>query len=215
MFRLQSFEAHHTIVSRQQNVTINFFPDLSFVTLVFTSAFPSGRKHLLWNISWTSSAFLILKSAFTPFSFNIWSLPVFLWDSLVLLTGPTSVLTLNEHKLSLTWLMSFCVPDEGIYNTYVLDSDSTFGLLLHCAEKSKSSRYLSSLVLSRTEVPKPNVISYLREKLPQYDIDLEYMFPIRQTDCSQAVNSTLGNISNKKGSKKHPLKHAHDSNASN
>lgn len=98
--------------------------------------------------------------------------------------------------------------DEGIYNTFVLDTDyKSFGLLLHCAEKSGSTRYLSSLVLSRNQTLKANVISYLREKLPRYDIDLEYMFPMSQKDCQESPNL---NKSKKKLLKKHPLKHGHN-----
>lgn len=48
-------------------------------------------------------------------------------------------LFLNNSMLHLTRVFS----DEGIYNTYVLDSDYTsWALLLHCAEKSKVPRYL-------------------------------------------------------------------------
>lgn len=59
--------------------------------------------------------------------------------------------------------------DEGVYNTYILDSDyKSWALLMHCAEKSKSPRYLSSFIMSRERTLGPNVISYLREKLPRY-----------------------------------------------
>lgn len=51
----------------------------------------------------------------------------------------------------------------------MLDSDYTsWALLMHCAEKSKSPRYLSSFIMSREESLGVNVISYLREKLPKY-----------------------------------------------
>ncbi|XP_012283151.1 apolipoprotein D [Orussus abietinus] len=76
-------------------------------------------------------------------------------------------------------------PYEGVYNTYVLDSDyKSWALLMHCAEKSKSPRYLSSFIMSREPSLGINVISYLREKLPRYDIDLEYMFPMEQKNCT-------------------------------
>jgi len=39
---------------------------------------------------------------------------------------------------------------------------------MHCAEKSKSPRYLSSFIMSREANLGANVISYLREKLPRY-----------------------------------------------
>ncbi|KAK6627942.1 hypothetical protein RUM44_010424 [Polyplax serrata] len=100
---------------------------------------------------------------------------------------------------------------EGVYNTYVLDSDyQTFGLLLHCAEKTGSTRYLSSLVLSRSQTLKSNIINYLREKLPRYDIDLEYMFPVGQKNCGpdeiMKIPQSTGRTRSK-GGKKHPLKH--------
>lgn len=110
----------------------------------------------------------------------------------------------------------FFFSDEGIYNTYVLDSDyQSFGLLLHCAEKSGSTRYLSSLILSRNQSLKINIINYLREKLPRYDIDLEYMFPVAQKNCHgssqkkfpQTGNGSLKTKNNKGGNKKqNPLK---------
>lgn len=98
--------------------------------------------------------------------------------------------------------------DEGIYNTYILDTDyESWALIMHCAEKAKSTRYLSALLLSRERELGMNVINYLRwqfwmipnvyfssinsnvgflcyrEKLPQYDIDLSFMFPITQDNC--------------------------------
>ncbi|KPJ02409.1 hypothetical protein RR46_08206 [Papilio xuthus] len=57
---------------------------------------------------------------------------------------------------------------DGIYNTYVLDTEyKTWALLLHCAEQREGARYLSAFVLSRkTTLPK-NVMAYLRDKLPR------------------------------------------------
>lgn len=49
---------------------------------------------------------------------------------------------------------------------------------MHCAEKKRSSRYLSALMLSRTKTLGHNVKAFLREKLPQYNIDLEFMFDV-------------------------------------
>ncbi|KAJ6638967.1 hypothetical protein Bhyg_11705 [Pseudolycoriella hygida] len=73
---------------------------------------------------------------------------------------------------------------EGIYNTYVIDTDyKQWGLIMHCAEKTKSERYLSALLLSREPVLGMNVINFLREKLPRYDIDTSFMFPIDQENC--------------------------------
>ncbi|XP_053973992.1 apolipoprotein D [Hylaeus volcanicus] len=108
-------------------------------------------------------------------------------------------------------------PYEGIYNTYVLDSDyNSWALLMHCAEQSKSPRYLSSFIMSREESLGPNVISYLREKLPKYDIDLEYMFPMDQNQCNKTESSELDllippSIMSRKNyaARKHPLKKKH------
>lgn len=105
-------------------------------------------------------------------------------------------------------------PYEGVYNTYVLDSDyKSWALLMHCAEKSKSPRYLSSFIMSREASLGANVISYLREKLPRYDIDLEYMFPMDQTQCNKTDSSEDTFIpaltSAKRGYRRHPLKRKH------
>ncbi|XP_046609549.1 uncharacterized protein LOC124300002 isoform X1 [Neodiprion virginianus] len=107
---------------------------------------------------------------------------------------------------------------EGIYNTYVLDSDyKSWALLMHCAEKSKSPRYLSSFIMSRDPQLGVNVISYLREKLPRYDIDLEYMFPMSQENCT-TVDPGIGLLmpppvrvvsKRRNGGRRHPLKRKH------
>lgn len=58
--------------------------------------------------------------------------------------------------------------DEGVYNTYILDYDShDWSLLLHCAEKPKSPRYLTSLIMSKSPSLADNVINFLRDKLPK------------------------------------------------
>ncbi|KYM98756.1 PREDICTED: apolipoprotein D [Cyphomyrmex costatus] len=108
------------------------------------------------------------------------------------------------------------LPYEGVYNTYVLDSDyKSWALLMHCAEKSKSPRYLSSFIMSREASLGANVISYLREKLPRYDIDLEYMFPMDQKQCNKTDNSEdmlISAVAPAKRShitRKHPLKRKH------
>ncbi|XP_023713684.1 apolipoprotein D [Cryptotermes secundus] len=106
---------------------------------------------------------------------------------------------------------------EGVYNTYVLDSDyKSWALLLHCAEKSKSPRYLSSFIMSRQPILAPNVVTYLREKLPRYDIDLAYMFPMTQTNCSN-TNRESGLdrdtvryvIKQSESNRRHPMKRLH------
>ncbi|OXU25944.1 hypothetical protein TSAR_016650 [Trichomalopsis sarcophagae] len=109
------------------------------------------------------------------------------------------------------------LPYEGVYNTYVLDSDyKSWALLMHCAEKSKSPRYLSSFIMSREASLGNNVISYLREKLPRYDIDLEYMFPMDQTNCTMIdpyansfVPPTIVAAKRNYMQRRHPLKRKH------
>lgn len=66
-----------------------------------------------------------------------------------------------------------------------------WALLMHCAEKKKYSRYLSALLLSRQAFLGSNVKAFLREKLPQYQIDLDYMFEVRQEeeDCKQGIGN--------------------------
>lgn len=107
----------------------------------------------------------------------------------------------------------FFVSDEGVYNTYVLDSDYTsWALLLHCAEKSKVPRYLSSFIMSREPVLGVNVISYLRDKLPKYDIDLSYMFDMQQENCNETTPELPPSVILKRplvGARRHPMKHVH------
>ena len=74
----------------------------------------------------------------------------------------------NSVNIYLIELLFMSYIDEGVYNTYVIDSDyKSWALLMHCAEKSKSPRYLSSFIMSREASLGANVISYLREKLPR------------------------------------------------
>ncbi|CAH1981051.1 unnamed protein product [Acanthoscelides obtectus] len=102
---------------------------------------------------------------------------------------------------------------EGIYNTYVLDSDYTsWCLLLHCAEKKKVPRYLSSFIMSREPTLGVNVISYLREKLPKYDIDLSYVFLMQQDDCNGTYIDVPPHVLANRpdvASRRHPMKHHH------
>ncbi|XP_043482800.1 lopap [Leptopilina heterotoma] len=108
-------------------------------------------------------------------------------------------------------------PYEGVYNTYVLDTDyKSWALLMHCAEKSKSPRYLSSFIMSREVSVGVNVISYLKEKLLRYDVNMEYLFTMEQNNCTtietQAdlmVPPLEPNIRQKIGNRKHPLKRKH------
>lgn len=79
----------------------------------------------------------------------------------------------NVLQGNITWdIPNFSMPEhwihsedsyEGIYNTYILDTDyRTWALIMHCAEKAKSPRYLSALLLSREPVLGVNVINFLR-----------------------------------------------------
>ncbi|XP_034934396.1 apolipoprotein D [Chelonus insularis] len=88
------------------------------------------------------------------------------------------------HHESLAHWIHAEFPYEEVYNTYVLDSDyKSWALLLHCAEKNKSPRYLSSFIMSRKKNLGVNVVSYLRDKLPRYNINVEYVFPMEQKNC--------------------------------
>lgn len=93
--------------------------------------------------------------------------------------------------LQLYFFTSF-LEDEGVYNTYVIDFLSEeWALLMHCAEKKTYSRYLSALLLSRKDTLGSNVKAFLREKLPVYQIDLDYMFEVKQglDDCKQGIGN--------------------------
>jgi apolipoprotein D and lipocalin family protein len=81
-----------------------------------------------------------------------------------------------------------------VYNTYVLDTNyDEWLLLLHCAEKKLTPRYLSSIIMSRSSKPlKPAVLSYLRDKLARYNVPLEYVFPVRQDNCNKTTSRRMG-----------------------
>lgn len=77
-----------------------------------------------------------------------------------------------------------------MYNTYVIDTDyENWALIMHCAEKKKYPRYLSALMMSRTRSLGYNVKVFLREKLPKYNIDLDFMFEVRQDVCDLLKSS--------------------------
>jgi hypothetical protein len=108
----------------------------------------------------------------------------------------------------------FCLcADEGVYNTYVLDCKDTWAVLLHCAEKPSSPRYLSSILLSRDNTVPANVRSYVHDKLPKYGVQLEYTFPMVQDDCSPTIKplyygTKAEAVVNKKTvNSKHPMLH--------
>jgi apolipoprotein D and lipocalin family protein len=60
---------------------------------------------------------------------------------------------------------------------------------MHCAEKKKYPRYLSALMMSREPTVGYNVKVFLREKLPKYNIDVDFMFDVRQDDCKNRITS--------------------------
>lgn len=65
--------------------------------------------------------------------------------------------------LDLQYDLCLSLADEGIYNTYVIDTDyKTWALIMHCAEKAKSPKYLSALLLARTPKLPINAINFLR-----------------------------------------------------
>jgi apolipoprotein D and lipocalin family protein len=77
-----------------------------------------------------------------------------------------------------------------VYNTYVIDTDyENWALIMHCAEKKKYPRYLSALMMSRKQTLGSNVKVFLREKLPKYNIDLDFMFEVRQDNCDNLSSS--------------------------
>lgn len=82
------------------------------------------------------------------------------------------------------------IPDEGVYNTYVIDTDyDNWALIMHCAEKKKFPRYLSALMMSRSQTLGNNVKVFLREKLPNYNIDLDFFFDVKHDDCIGGISS--------------------------
>lgn len=62
---------------------------------------------------------------------------------------------------------------------------------MHCAEKKKFPRYLSALMMSRSQTLGYNVKVFLREKLPKYNIDLDYMFEVRQDENCERLKSSM------------------------
>lgn len=103
---------------------------------------------------------------------------------------------------------------EGVYNTYVMDIDvngnKSWVLLLHCAEKTGSTRYLSSFIMGRQPTLPDNVLAFLRDKLPRYNIDLQYMFKMDQTECDKrSTSSPYYYFFKQILASKHPMNHAH------
>lgn len=74
--------------------------------------------------------------------------------------------------LPILCIFLFLFLDEGVYNTYVIDTDyREWALVMHCAEKPKSNRYLSALMLSRTPTVGINVINFLRFEMIHPNLD--------------------------------------------
>lgn len=64
--------------------------------------------------------------------------------------------------------------------------------------------------MSRKSTLPVNVIAFLRDKLPRYDVDLQYLFDMDQHDCSMShVPQFYQAIKNMKHphATKHPMKH--------
>lgn len=72
--------------------------------------------------------------------------------------------------------------------------------------------------MSREPVLGVNVVSYLKDKLSKYDIDLSYMFQMTQDDCNATLNTAdippalRGIVNGSQASRRHPLKHHHPEN---
>lgn len=81
-------------------------------------------------------------------------------------------------------LILFKYTDKGVYNTDVIDTDYTSWLiLLHCSDPESEKKFLSTFVLSRTAYIDRTTTEYLREKIGQYKVPMEYLFPVNQTYC--------------------------------
>lgn len=112
-----------------------------------------------------------------------------LWISLTRVIGSTLKMNVSERLIiSHSSCSDFGTKnidlDEGVYNTYIIDTDyENWALVMHCAEKKKYPRYLSALMMSRSRTLGYNVKVFLREKLPKYNIDLDFMFEVRQDVC--------------------------------
>lgn len=71
-----------------------------------------------------------------------------------------------------------------MYNTDVIDTDYTSWLiLLHCSDPESEKKFLSTFVLSRTAYIDRTTTEYLREKIGNYNVPMEYLFSVNQTFC--------------------------------
>ncbi|CAG7716857.1 unnamed protein product [Allacma fusca] len=101
---------------------------------------------------------------------------------------------------------------KGVYNTDVVDTDyDNWLLLLHCSDTDSSKKFLSTFILGRQPQLDVMTTNYLRDKAGQFQVDLEYLFPVNQTRCvenkedsgkaARTVEHTL-TVRNKKKSKR-------------
>ncbi|KAG8237146.1 hypothetical protein J437_LFUL011194 [Ladona fulva] len=91
---------------------------------------------------------------------------------------------------------------DGIYDTFVVDAEaSSWALLVHCARndaiqplhspmhnvigtgQARTRRFISAFILSRQSELAPGALAYLRDKLPPFGVDLEYVSNVEQKGC--------------------------------
>lgn len=66
----------------------------------------------------------------------------------------------------------------------MIDTDYTSWLiLLHCSDPESEKKFLSTFVLSRTAYIDRTTTEYLREKIGNYNVPMEYLFSVNQTFC--------------------------------
>lgn len=95
------------------------------------------------------------------------------------------------------WILTHCYcEDKGAYNTDVIDTDYVSWLiLLHCSDPESEKKFLSTFVLSRAPYIDKMTTDYLREKIGQYKVPMEYLFPVNQTFCFGESNYPTENES--------------------
>ena len=89
------------------------------------------------------------------------------------------------------YMQDVFILDTGVYNTDVVDTDhDNWLLLLHCSDPESSKKFLSTFILGRSSHLDETMINYLREKVSQFDVDLDYLFPVNQTHCLSNPTTT-------------------------
>jgi hypothetical protein len=91
-------------------------------------------------------------------------------------------------------LINYCefwiFADKGIYSTDVVDTDyENWLILLHCSDPESQKKFLSTFVFSRSPTMDKMTVEYLRDKISFYDVELEYLFPVNQTNCYKHQNN--------------------------